>query len=178
MPVGQFPPPDRDVPTDPPPTTFTDHHGRSIALRRFGEGPVEDEFEALVAFYLDFPPADRSLGVPPVGEARIRRWLETLADARCLLAWHEDRPVGQAVLVDVEGSTAELAIFVGPAFQHAGVGTHLLGSLLAHGRETGVERVWLLVESENRPAVNLYLDFGFAVVRHRGLALEMEVELA
>lgn len=177
QPQGQFPPSDSDVPTALPPARFEDARGRELSIRRFGAGPVDDEFEALVDFFEEFPASDRSLGVPPMGEVRIRQWLGRITEDVCLVTWRDEQPAGLAVLVAADGATYELAVFVGPTFQHAGVGTHLLGSLLADGNDQGVERVWLLVEHENRAAVNLYLDFGFTVERHRGMALEMLLEM-
>lgn len=170
-------PPDADVPTSPPPARFEDARDRAYEIRVFGDGPVDDEFETLFEFYQSFPSAYRSLGVPPMGDERIRTWLDRITDDICLVTWHGERPAGQAILISTDRAAYELAVFVDPDFHHAGVGTHLLGSLLAYGRDQGVERVWLLVEHENRAAVNLYLDFGFTVTRHRGMALEMTVEL-
>jgi ribosomal protein S18 acetylase RimI-like enzyme len=57
----------------------------------------------------------------------------------------------------------ELAIAVYPEFRGAGVGSLLLGALLAHASAAGVPGVSLSVARSNR-ARHLYLRYGFAVV--------------
>lgn len=127
--------------------------------------------------YLDFDPAFRTLGVPPAGEARVRRWQDRLLAGHCVLAWHGDRVVGQAVLVaDGEGSH-EFAIFLHQDYHGAGIGTALAEALLTHGRAAGVKEVWLLVERTNRPAVALYTDVGFVVTENLGSDVEMALTM-
>lgn len=160
-----------------PPVTFEDEAGREIAIRVYGEGPVDDEYEALVDMYLDFDPAQRSLGIPPRTEARIREWQDRILGDHCVVAWHDDRPVGQAVLVEDEFGNHELAIFVHQAYHHAGIGTRLVEALLAHGEREGVDNVWLLVEGGNEPARRLYDDAGFTVTDDEDHALVMALSL-
>lgn len=160
---GYFPPGGRHELLRPPPFTFTDGEARTIEIRVFGDGPVRDELEALVEMYLAFDSAYRSLGLPPVGERRVRDWLEDVVTDYCLVAWHDDRAVGHAVLVADGPDDYELAIFLHQAYHGAGIGTHLLEALLTYGRDHGVSHVWLIVERGNRPARNLYNDVGFVV---------------
>lgn len=69
---GHFPPLGQEALLRPPPCSFVDRTSREIDVRVYGDGPVEDEFGALVALYLDFDPAHRTLGIPPATEPRIR----------------------------------------------------------------------------------------------------------
>jgi ribosomal protein S18 acetylase RimI-like enzyme len=174
---GTFPPLGQDYRVGSPPLSFFDQQGRDIALRVFGDGPIHDEREALVEMYLDYEPRHRSLGIPPVGEAAIREWLDAILDGYCVLAWDDDRVVGQAVLVNGDEKGYELAIFVHPDYHGAGIGTRLTEALLSYGREQGVRAVWLLVERENDLAVNLYREVGFVVTDDQGPDVEMGVDL-
>ena len=166
---------DRDYPDepagpfDPPPETFTDREGREIAVRRYGDGPYDDteaEFDAVVAMYDDFDPADRAQGIPPTNEDRIRRWLSDLftGDAVNVIAWHGTDAAGHGTLVPGDDGGYELAIFVLQAYQRAGIGSRLIRRLLGAGAEAGVERVWLTVEHWNTPAIGLYDAVGFETI--------------
>ncbi|MFB6298281.1 MAG: N-acetyltransferase family protein [Salinirussus sp.] len=173
----------REYPDEPagdfpaPPVEFDDGEGRRI---RITESTTDDR-EPLTAMYRQFDPEDRAQGIPPVGEARIREWLDALLAEGSVgaVARHEDQgqPVGHAVLVpDAEGAY-ELAIFVLQEFQGAGIGTNLLEALLGLARREGVERVWLSVERWNSAAIRLYERTGFERVGRQGFELEMTIRL-
>jgi ribosomal protein S18 acetylase RimI-like enzyme len=174
---GHFPPLGEGYRVHPPPLRFRDAEGREIALRRYGEGPVADELGALVAMYLAYDSSDRTLGIPPVTAERIREWQAHMLADHCVLAWHGDRVVGQASLVADRDGTHELAIFLDGDYQGAGIGTHLTETLLSHGRERGVNDVWLLVERDNTPAIRLYREVGFVVTEDDGYDLEMSLSM-
>jgi len=151
-----------DSPAGPfpePPRTVEDEDGRAIPYR----AADEDQFEAIVEMYLEFDPADRAQGIPPNGEERIRSWVEDLLEAGVnVVALDGDEVVGHAVLVpDEVGDGYELAIFVLQDHQGAGIGTELLKTLLGHGAEDGIERVWLTVEPWNYAAIHIYEKLGF-----------------
>jgi ribosomal protein S18 acetylase RimI-like enzyme len=163
-----------------PPASFTDAAARAIDFLAYGDGPIEDEREALVAMYANFDSADRAQGVPPIREPAVRDWLEALLaeDAVNVLAWHDEFVAGHATLVpDREGSN-ELAIFVHHQYQGAGIGSRLIRHLLGEGARRGIERVWLTVERWNSPAVNLYRDVGFETTEAESFELEMAIRLA
>ncbi|QDX40063.1 GNAT family N-acetyltransferase [Salarchaeum sp. JOR-1] len=156
-----------------PPSSFADGEDRDIELRAFDE-----DTDALVEMYVDFSQEDRAQGVPPVGEERVRDWLDTLTgDGYNVVAWHGDRVVGHATLVPDGTGGYELAIFVHQAYQGAGIGTRLLRNLLGHGAAQGVERVWLTVERWNRAAVALYEKVGFETVDAESFELEMAIRV-
>ncbi|MFT4882828.1 MAG: ribosomal protein S18 acetylase RimI-like enzyme [Natronomonas sp.] len=171
--TGPFPRPDAAQSRRGPPIDFEDDDGREIALQAFGDGPVDDEREALVDMYVDFDPSERSLGIPPRTESKIRRWQDQLLSDYCVVAWHDERAVGQAVLIEDKHGNYELAIFVHQEYHHVGIGTRLIEALLAYGKQQGVENVWLLVEQSNRPAKQLYDDVGFNLTEDQGHAVVM-----
>jgi GNAT superfamily N-acetyltransferase len=166
-------------PYDPPPVEFTDRAERSIAVHRYGEGPVEDELAALVSMYVGYNPEDRAQGIPPTGEENVRDWLDRITEPGChnVVAWHGEQVAGHATLVPDRGGPYELAIFVDHDYQEAGIGTHLMQALLGFGREEGVEKVWLSVERWNTPAVSLYRKIGFDSTGDAGFELEMAARL-
>lgn len=176
--TGHFPRLGHGVGLRAPPVTVVDAEGREIRIREFGaESTAREDVEALVDMYLDYDPADRSLGLPPLTEDRIREWLDVVTDDICLLACHDGRPIGQAVLVEDGPASAELAIFLHQDYHGAGIGTELLEATLVVGRARGLEHVWLLVEGDNRPAVNLYNDLGFGIVDTHGPDVEMALSM-
>jgi len=158
-----------------PPLSFTDRDDREIRVEPSGV----DDFDALVAMYDDFDPADRAQGIPPINEDAIREWLDTLLSEGSLnvVAVHEGRAIGHAILVPDQEEAYELAVFVLHDYQGAGIGTKLLEALLGHGMSDGVERVWLTVERWNEPAIALYKKLGFETSNAESFELEMSIRL-
>ncbi|MFP9193135.1 GNAT family N-acetyltransferase [Natronosalvus vescus] len=147
-----------------PPTTFTDRDGRTITVSTYA-----GDSHPLVDMYTHFGDDSRSQGLPPRGDSRIRQWISgLLEDGLHTVARHRDDVIGHAVLVPYD-EQAELAIFVKPAYQSAGIGTRLIRGLLGQGRANGVTHVWLTVSRTNRIAMNLYRSTGFeTTARNRG----------
>jgi GNAT superfamily N-acetyltransferase len=164
-------------PFEIPPLTFEDREGREIELRPYDGGDAE--FEALVAMYVAFDPADRAQGIPPGDEKRIRSWLDGLIGKESLnvIAWDDDTVAGHATLVP-DDDTYELAIFVLQAYQEAGIGTRLMRGLLGYGGANGVDRVWLSVERWNKPAIGLYEKLGFEISGSESFEMEMSARIA
>lgn len=155
-----------------PPTSITDHEGREIESAEYIDGP-----DPLVEMYSHFDADSRVQGLPPRQEHRIRDWItDLLEEGLNVVARHRGAVVGHAVLLPYD-ETAELAIFVRPEYQAAGIGTHLIRCLLGHGQVHGLGHVWLSVARTNRIAMNLYRSAGFEIaVRERG-EYEMELHL-
>ncbi|MFB6129056.1 MAG: N-acetyltransferase family protein [Halorhabdus sp.] len=158
-----------------PPHRFVDAKDREIVVR-----VAEDDLDALVGMYEAFDSEDRAQGIPPVGEESIRRWLDRVFESDCLntIAWHDDDPVGHAMLVPDDEGAHELAIFVLGSYQSAGIGTELLQTLLGYGGREGIERVWLTVERWNEPAIGLYQKVGFEIRNSESFELEMAIRIA
>jgi GNAT superfamily N-acetyltransferase len=163
----------RAGPFPEPPLSFTDREGRDVEVRAYEDG---DE-EALVEMYVDFDPADRAQGIPPATESRVRDWVETLTEGLNVIAWHDDEVAGHATLVPDGDDAWELAIFVHQTYQRAGIGSKLIRALLGHGKDNGVEKVWLTVERWNRAAVNLYHEVGFETASSESFELEMALRV-
>ncbi|MFU8869709.1 GNAT family N-acetyltransferase [Natronococcus sp.] len=165
-------PPDQRPRFPRPPTTADDHEGRTITVVEYDDGT-----EPLVEMYSHFDEESRSQGLPPRSDDRTREWLEgLLEDGYNTVAYHGDDAVGHAVLVP-SGELFELAIFVRPEYQAAGIGTQLIRGLLGQGQDRGVEHVWLTVSRSNRIAMNLYWSAGFETTASGRGEHEMELYL-
>jgi ribosomal protein S18 acetylase RimI-like enzyme len=162
-----------------PPASFTDAAARAIDFLAHGDGPIDEEREALVEMYANFDSADRAQGVPPIREPAVREWLDALLseDAVNVLAWHNEFVAGHATLVPGNEDAHELAIFVHHQYQGAGIGSRLIRHLLGEGARRGIGHVWLTVERWNTPAVNLYRDVGFETTNAESFELEMAIQL-
>lgn len=169
-------PDDPAGPYQPPPVLTTADDGTEIEIRAYDGS--EQEREALVEMYRDFDAADRAQGIPPGSESRIREWLGSILESDChnVIAWSGDDAAGHATLVPDDGSY-ELAIFVNQPYQGIGIGTELIETLLGHGAENDVERVWLSVERWNRAAIGLYKKVGFETSDAESFELEMAARL-
>jgi len=156
-----------------PPQEFTDREDRTVTMDAY-----DGEAEPLVSMYTDFDADSRSQGVPPRKEPAIRKWVEgLLADGLNVVVTHDGATVGHAVLMPVGDGSAELAIFVHPDYQSAGIGTRLIEVLLGHGQEEGVEHVWLAVSQRNHVAMRVYRSVGFETRLREHVEIEMERDL-
>ncbi len=81
--------------------------------------------------------------------------------------------VGRVVLIPYDDTT-KLATVVRPAYQKAGVSTHLIRGLLGHGAANGIDHVWLTVSRTNCIAMDLYRSAGFETTAHDRGEGEME----
>jgi len=171
----------RNYPDEPadkfpgPPRTVTDREGREVELL----SAAASDHDGVLEMYLSFDPADRAQGIPPARESAIEDWLETILGEETLnvVAVHEGSVVGHATLVPDRHGEHELAIFVLQPFQGAGIGTHLVETLLGLAQSEGLEKVWLTVERWNDPAVALYKKVGFETTEAESFEIEMSIRL-
>lgn len=141
-----------------PPRQFRDDDGRDIRLVAF-----DGDVDGLVAMYDAFGYADRAQGTPPMGEPAIRDWLDTVLAGPSVVARHEGVTVGHVMFVPDGVGRHELAIFVHPDYQRAGIGTALLETGLGYAASRGLTKVWLTVEARKRGVEKLYCDAGFTL---------------
>ena len=88
-----------------------------------------------------------------------------LAPERSRIAWHDERPIGVAMLA-VRGPRAWVGgMGVASEARRAGVGEQLMRALLDSAREAGVKRVQLEVLEPNTRARALYEKLGFRTFR-------------
>lgn len=171
---GEYRQPETRVPESfpRPPVEFVDSEDRRIEIVDH-----DGDVAPLEAMYETFDSRERSQGIPPADDRTRREWLDCLvSDGINVVAKHGDAVVGHATLLPMGDGGHELAIFVAPSYQCAGIGTKLIRALFGRGVSRGVERVWLTVERTNYVAINLYTSVGFDTLA-RGSNVEMELVL-
>jgi len=87
-----------------------------------------------------------------------------------IVATHEGDPIGFAALhpgSETRSHVGEIAIFVHDLFHGRGVGARLMNALMiAAASLRRLNRLELTVRTENRPALAMYLKFGFDIEGH------------
>ena len=175
--TGEWYVPELSRASDRPPKSFLDARGRYLQLS-VGHGLSAGTYEALVEMYDTFDPADRVHGLPPLGTDTIRDWVDNLRPGLHTVARHDGRVVGHAVLMEASDEDAhELAIFVRGSYQHARVGTRVLERFCWEADRYGIPAITLFVQSDNRPALNLYRSMGFEGEYVGHGELEMRLDL-
>jgi GNAT superfamily N-acetyltransferase len=101
-----------------------------------------------------------------------RSYRAQFPDATFDVVLHAGRPVGRLYVVRAPDEIRVLDIALLPAARGAGLGSALLGAILAEARDAG-KRVRLHVERFN-PARRLYDRLGFATVGDAGVYLLLE----
>ena len=140
------------------PTRF-DLAGEPFRVRLFS---VSDR-ERLEDFYDGFEPKRAAQGLPPLGRARIARWLHVVLPVGVhLTAWRGGSLIGHALVVPTpRAEVAEYAVFLHQSERGKGIGTELTRAAIESAREAGFASLWLTVEPANRAAVRSYERVGF-----------------
>mgnify|MGYP000182644787 FL=1 len=174
---GEWHSPSPSRASDRPPRSFLDARGRYLQLS-VGQGLSTETYEALVEMYDAFDPADRVHGLPPLATDTVRDWLDNLRPGLHAVARHDGRVAGHAVLMEVSDEDAhELAIFVRGSYQHARIGTRVLERFCWEADRYGIPAITLFVQSDNRPALDLYRSMGFEGEYVGHGELEMRLDL-
>lgn len=155
------------------PTVRHDKRGDAFVVRPYAPG---DRAE-LAEFYHSFEPKRAAQGLPPKGEDRVARWLDTvLPHGLHLLALRDDLLVGHALLIPTgDPDAAEYAVFLRKETRGRGVGTELNRVAIGVARASGIARLWLSVEPSNRAAIRSYEKAGFRFLP--GTIFSAEVEM-
>jgi RimJ/RimL family protein N-acetyltransferase len=158
------------------PLIRADKAGRMFTVREY----VPDDRPALERFYAAFEPKRGAQGLPPVGEFRIRRWLDSiLAGGTHLIVEMGDGVMrGHAMLMPTpDPRVREYAIFLDEDVRGHGIGTEVNRVTAQVARAMEVDRLWLSVEPHNRPALRSYQKAGFRFRRESAFSPELEMEL-
>lgn len=156
------------------PIRLIDKRGDPFVVRRYEPA----DRAALEAMYEDFEPKRAAQGLPPSGEAAVRRWLDrVLARGEHLLVEADDCVIGHAMLIPMEDGGAELANFLHQTMRDRGIGTAMNEIAVELARATGYDRIWLSVEPSNRAAVRSYQKSGFQLLAHSYWDPEIEMEV-
>ena len=116
--------------------------------------PLPETFVEVVGSMRGSPPSQRA--------AHLERIAQSPHDIRPVVAYREGRPVASGVL-SVEGDVAGLFdIVTEPALRGQGIGSEVVGTLLARAWERGARTAFLQVGEQNASAISIYRRFGFA----------------
>ncbi len=157
------------------PLSLADATGAPFVVRAY----TPADRRALDAMYARFEPKRAAQGLPPTGEANLKRWLDrVLAQGEHLVVEVGGAVLGHIMLIPMDG-TVELANFLHQSIRGRGIGTRLNRVAVELARERGYRRIWLSVEPGNRPAVRSYEKAGFRRLPGSLWApeIEMQVEL-
>lgn len=121
---------------------------------------VEDQ-PLLAQMYESFEPKRVAMGLPPSDADRRRQWLSgLLKEGINLVAHTDDRAVGHLALMR-DGTSAEMAVFVHQDWRRRGIGTELATSAIPIARQAGINRMWVLISTENAGAIQGLMKLGF-----------------
>ena len=98
-----------------------------------------------------------------------------LTDQEGFIAEVDGEPAGVLTL-RIEGSSLEV-VSIDSLQENRGVGNALLGAAVAHAREAGCTRVWLVTTNDNLRALGFYQRRGFRLVALRPDALAISRRL-
>lgn len=157
----------------PPPRPETS--AAPVELRPYGPA----DREPLIRFYTEFEPKRAAQGLPPEGEDRVRRWLDTvLAQGTHLVALRSGLLIGHAFVVPTaRPGTGEYAVFLSASERGRGIGTQLNRAATEAARAAGVRRLWLSAEPRNRAAIRSYEKVGFRFRPETVYSSELEMEM-
>lgn len=103
------------------------------------------------------------LGVPKgQTESLYRENMRNIAPAAVFISGNADgKAIGCGYGTVERGYVGVYGLHVSPEYRRRGVGTALLGAACGFGRQSGAEKAYLIVHSQNRNAIALYERLGF-----------------
>jgi diamine N-acetyltransferase len=157
------------------PAERSDKSGKPYVVHHFSA----DRRPALEEFYRIFEPKRGAQGLPPQGDDRIARWLDSILDDGVhLVAEADDRLVGHGLLMPTgRPAVGEWAIFLDRDHRGRGMGTEMNRISIDVARAMGLRTLWLSVEPHNRPAVRSYEKVGYRFLSSAIFSPEAEMEL-
>ena len=123
---------------------------------------------ALAAFYNGLTPATIRLFRPlgyrtslKICRKIVRKNLESPRKRYDLVNWRDATITGWGFIADLDTDKPYLGLAIAEDAQGKGLGKTLLARVLGWARENEIERVYLMVVTDNRRAINLYANHGF-----------------
>ncbi|WP_302082617.1 GNAT family N-acetyltransferase [Salinibaculum rarum] len=153
---------------------FVDKEGTPICITPGGE----EEADALVDFYDEYPSRDRSMSLPPLTRPQIESWVDRIIDrGKSILAYHDGELVGHVAYLPADKDEPELIVFVASEYQNRGLGTELCRQAMAHAAEDDHTALTLHVDVDNQRALAVYQSLGFVEVDRKDKRIEMRLAL-
>jgi len=153
---------------------FFDKKEEPMIVREF----TSSDYDSLMKMYASLEVDDQTMGVPPQKKEALERWLDhILSEGWSLVANHNDRIVGHAVVTPKSKEEPEFVIFVHREYRDRGIGTELVKQVLAHTESMDYRSVVLDVARTNKRAINVYENIGFDIVSESKMHKQMQMPL-
>jgi len=125
-----------------------------------------DDKEKFIEMYESLSAEAVLWGMPPYNRERLERgWLSNLQNLISIVALYKDKIVGHAQIFKLphprRKGTGDLVIYLHQDLHNVGLGTAMIGELIALARTEGLHRIGLSVVADNKLAIHLYEKFGF-----------------
>jgi putative acetyltransferase len=138
--------------------------GRTVLIREFR---IEDK-EKFIEMYESLSVEALRWAMPPYTRERLEKgWLSNLQNLISIVAFYSDKIVGHAQIFKFPHSrlkgTGDLVIYLHQDFHSVGLGTAMLSKLIELAKKERMHRIGLTVVADNKPAINLYKNFGFKI---------------
>ena len=119
--------------------------------------------EWLVEMYLAYEPRNSFQGLPPVGDAACKSWVQHMIGhgINLVALSFGAGVVGHVALFPINDLKCEMLVVVSPAEQNAGIGSELVRCAIQLSDEIDFEKIELSVDATNVRARHVYKKSGF-----------------
>lgn len=139
---------------------------------------TSSDYDSLVKMYTSLEVEDQTMGVPPQQKKALEQWLDhILADGWSLIATHNNRIVGHAVVTPKSKKDPEFVIFVHRKYRDRGIGTEMVKQVLARTETMDYRSIVLDVARTNKRAINVYKNIGFDIASETKMHKQMQMPL-
>lgn len=101
-------------------------------------------------------------------------WHETLyaesivlKDTQSLVLDHEGRLIGYLIYRNIGGDFEIIQLALNKAYQRQGLASMMIDYMIQDAQSSNIEFIYLEVEMDNLPALNLYKKYGFEAIHQR-----------
>ncbi len=90
-----------------------------------------------------------------------------LKDTQSLVLDHEGRLIGFLIYRNIGGDFEIIQLALNKAYQRQGLASMMIDYMIQDAQSSHIEFIYLEVEMDNLPALNLYKKYGFEVIHQR-----------
>ena len=90
-----------------------------------------------------------------------------LKDTQSLVLDHEGRLIGFLIYRNIGGDFEIIQLALNKAYQRQGLASMMIDYMIQDAQSSHIEFIYLEVEMDNLPALNLYKKYGFEAILHR-----------
>lgn len=90
-----------------------------------------------------------------------------LKDTQSLVLDHEGRLIGYLIYRNIGGDFEIIQLALNKAYQRQGLASMMIDYMIQDAQSSNIEFIYLEVEMDNLPALNLYKKYGFEAIHQR-----------